>query len=320
MSSKNSISHYREYAKKLILQSVWTSLFFLPQMEIGDPMVELVFLGCGGGRYQTVDQHFKTGGFRLHAGAKIHVDPGPGALLLSHQHDLDPLALDCVVTTHCHPDHYSDVEVLIEAMTQHMTRKRGVLIGSESVLKGAGRLGPAISRFHQGKPEKVVCFRAGESYELGDLKLEATPTQHGDPTAFGLKIHSQEGIVGYTNDTQYFDELAKHFKDSRVLIANVTRPLAMRIPWHLCSDDLIALLKQVKPELAVMVHMGMLFLKHPPEKEATRIEAATGIKTVLGHAGLRVNLDKEMKFKRPTKQPSSETFVRLPPEPTVRAE
>ncbi len=289
-------------------------------MEIGDPMVELVFLGCGGGRYQTVDQHFKTGGFRLHAGAKIHVDPGPGALLLSHQHDLDPLALDCVVTTHCHPDHYSDVEVLIEAMTQHMTRKRGVLIGSESVLKGAGRLGPAISRFHQGKPEKVVCFRAGESYELGDLKLEATPTQHGDPTAFGLKIHSQQGIVSYTNDTQYFDELAKHFKDSRVLIANVTRPLAMRIPWHLCSDDLIALLKQVKPELAVMVHMGMLFLKHPPEKEATRIEAATGIKTVLGHAGLRVNLDKEMKFKRPTKQPSSETFVRLPPEPTVRAE
>jgi len=289
-------------------------------MEISDSVVELVFLGCGGGRYQTVDQHFKTGGFRLHAGAKIHVDPGPGALLLSHQHDLDPLALDCVVTTHCHPDHYSDVEVLIEAMTQHMTRKRGVLIGSESVLKGAGRLGPAISRFHQGKPEKVVCFRAGESYELGDLKLEATPTQHGDPTAFGLKIHSQQGIVSYTNDTQYFDELAKHFKDSRVLIANVTRPLAMRIPWHLCSDDLIALLKQVKPELAVMVHMGMLFLKHPPENEATRIEAATGIKTVLGYAGLRVNLDKEIKFKRPTKQPSSETFVRLPPEPTVRAE
>ena len=283
-------------------------------MKIGDPMVEIVFLGCGGGRYQTVDQNFKTGGFRLHAGAKIHVDPGPGALLLSHQHGLDPLALDCIVTTHCHPDHYCDAEVLIEAMSQHMTRKRGVLIGSESVLKGAGKFGPAISYFHQRRPEKVICPRAGEIYELGDLKLEVTPTQHSDPTAFGLKIHSQEGIVGYTNDTQYFDELAKHFKGSRVLIANVTRPLAMRIPWHLCSDDFIALLKQVKPELAVMVHMGMLFLKHPPEKEATRITAATGTKTVLGYAGLRVNLNKEVKFERPTKQPGLEAFVRLPRE------
>ena len=289
-------------------------------MKIGYPMVELVFLGCGGGRFQTIDQHFKTGGFRLHAGVRIHVDPGPGALLLSHQHNLDPLALDCVVATHCHPDHYCDAEVLIEAMTQHTTRRRGVLIGSESVLKGVGKFGPAISRFHQKKPEKIVCLRVGESYELGDIKLDATPTQHGDPTTFGLRIHSREGIIGYTNDTQYFGELMKHFKGSRVLIANVTRPLAMRIPWHLCSDDLIALLKQVKPELAVMVHMGMLFLKHPPEKEATRINTATGVETVPGYAGLRVNLDKEVKFKHPTKQPSLEAFVQLPFERIVGVE
>jgi phosphoribosyl 1,2-cyclic phosphodiesterase len=289
-------------------------------MKNGNLMVELVFLGCGGGRYETIDQRFKTGGFRLHAGIKIHVDPGPGALLLSHQHDLNPLALDCVVATHCHPDHYCDAEVLIEAMTQHMTRKRGVLIGSESVLKGVGKFGPAISRFHQKKPQNVVCLRAGESYEFDDLKFEATPTRHGDPTAFGLKIYSQEGTIGYTNDTQYFDGLAKHFKGSRVLIANVTRPLAMRIPWHLCSDDLIALLKRVKPELAVMVHMGMLFLKHPPEKEATRIKAATGVKTMPGYAGLRVTLDKEVKFRRPTKQPTLEAFVQLPPEHIVGAE
>ena len=283
-------------------------------------MVELVFLGCGGGRFQVIDQHFKTGGFRLHAGVKIHIDPGPGALLLSHQHNLNPLALDCVVATHCHPDHYCDAEVLIEAMTQHMTRRRGVLIGSESVLKSVGKFGPAISRFHQGKPEKVVCLRVGESYELGDIKLAATPTKHGDPTTFGLKIHSQEGIIGYTSDTQYFDELAKHFKGSRVLIANVTRPRAMRIPWHLCSEDLIAILNQVKPELAVMLHMGMLFLKHSPEKEAKRIKTATGVETVPGYAGLRVNLDKEVKFKRPTKQPSLEAFVRLPPEHIVEGE
>lgn len=283
-------------------------------------MVELVFLGCGGGRYETIDQRFKTGGFRLHAGAKVHIDPGPGALLLSHQHRLNPLDLDCVVATHCHPDHYVDAEVLVEAMTQHMTRKRGTLVGSESVLKGVGKFGPAISRHHQSKPAEVICMKPGESYQLEDLKLEATPTQHSDPTTFGLKLHSVAGVIGYTNDTQYFEELAKYFSGSRVLIANVTRPLSKQIPWHLCSDDLIALLKQVKPELAVMVHMGMLFLKHPPEREATRIKAATNVETVPGYAGLRVNLNKRIKIKRPTKQPSLEAFVRPKPEQFVGAE
>jgi predicted TIM-barrel enzyme len=76
-------------------------------------MVELVFLGCGGGRYMTIDQIFNTGGFRIHDTAKIHVDPGPGALLLTHQHGLNPLDLDCIVATHCHPDHYCDADALI---------------------------------------------------------------------------------------------------------------------------------------------------------------------------------------------------------------
>lgn len=282
-------------------------------------MVELVFLGCGGGRYQTIDQHFKTGGFRIHGQVKIHVDPGPGALLLTHQYDMDPLDLDCVVATHCHPDHYADAEVLIEAMTQHMTKKRGVLIGSPSVLRGKARFGPAISKYHQGRVAKIVTFQPGATYELGDLKLEATPTQHSEPTTFGLKFRSRAGTIGYTNDTQYFDGLAEHFEGVRVLIANVTRPLAMRIQWHLCSDDLIAILKQVRPELAVMVHMGMLFLKHHPEKEAARIKAETGVETLPGYAGLRVDIDKEIKIKRPVKQPSLEAFVR-PPERFVGAE
>jgi phosphoribosyl 1,2-cyclic phosphodiesterase len=294
---------------------------FYPEVTIvGESAVELVFLGCGGGRYQTIDQHFKTGGFRFHGQVKLHVDPGPGALLLTHQHGLNPLDLDCIVVTHCHPDHYNDAEVLTEAMTQHMTKKRGVLIGSSSVLLGGTRYGSAISKYHQDRVEEIVVLRPSETYELGNLRLEATPTHHSEPTAFGLKIHSPAGTIGYTNDTQYFDGLAKQFEGVRVLIANVTRPLSMRISWHLCSDDLISILKEVKPELAVMVHMGMLFLRHHPDNEAARIKAETGVDTVPGYAGTRIDIDKEIKVKRPAKQPSLEAFVAPPPEKFVGAE
>jgi len=268
----------------------------------------------------TIDQIFNTGGFRIRGSANMHVDPGPGALLLSYNHGLNPLNLDCIAVTHCHTDHYCDAEVLIEAMTDHMTKKRGVLLGSESVLKGSGKFGPAISRYHLEKPAEVVCMKPGSNYELNGIKLEATPAQHSDPTAFGLKIHTKDGTIGYTGDTQYFDEIAKNFKNSRILIANVTRPLAMRIKWHLCSDDLISLLKEVKPELAVIMHMGMLFLKHRPEREAARIKAETGVETVPGRTGLRVVVDKEIKLQRPHKQPGLEVFARPVPKRFVGGE
>lgn len=272
-------------------------------------MVELVFLGYGGGRYETVDQRFKTGGFRVHGQLRLHVDPGPGALLLSHQHGLDPLKLDGLVVTHCHPDHYTDAEVLIEAMTRYTTRKRGVLVASPSVLQGKGGFGPAISSYHQAQVERVVSMEPGDELELGDLRLEATPTRHTEPTTFGLRIHTPHGLVGYTNDTEYFEELGGLFEGSRVLIANVTRPRAMRIRGHLCTEDLLPLLKRTRPELVVLVHLGMLFLKYKPEREAERVKAETGVEVLPGYAGLRVNLGRELRVKRPAAQPSLEAFM-----------
>ncbi len=281
-------------------------------------MAELIFLGAGGGRYQTVDQHFKTGGFRIHAGSKVHVDPGPGALLLTHQYGLSPLDLDCVAVTHCHTDHYTDTEVLVEAMSQHLTKKRGTLICSRSVVKGSGKFGPAVSRYHQSKPGNLVVLNPGESYQLDNMKIETVRAKHSDPTSFGILFHTESGLIGYTGDTQYFDGIAEQFSGSRILIANTTRPLSMRIPWHLCSDDLIYILKEVKPELAVMIHMGMLFLKHPPNKEASRIKSETGVETIPGFSGLRVKIDGGLKVTRPLKQPILEEFSK--PGETIAAE
>jgi len=267
-----------------------------------------VFLGSGGGRFQTVEQYFKTGGFRIHAGAKVHVDPGPGALLLTHQHGLNPLDLDGVVVTHCHPDHYTDAEVLVEAMAQHLMKRRGSLVCSKSVIEGFGGHGPAISKYHQKKPEKLAVLEPGQKFHVEDLEIEAVPSKHSDPTSIGLILRTPEGTIGYTGDTQYFYDIVKYFSGVRVLIANVTRPLSMRIPWHLCSDDLIQILKEIKPELAVMIHMGMLFLKHSPSTEAQRIKSETGVETIPGHVGLRVDIGKEIKVTQPTTQPKLEYF------------
>ena len=121
------------------------------------PKIEIIFLGTGGGRFATITQKRRTAGIRIISeGLNLHLDPGPGALVHSINEGLDPQKLNAVFVSHCHPDHYTDAEVLIEAMTRGMTRKRGVLAAAKSVLTGNNLREPSISKYHQQMPEQKI--------------------------------------------------------------------------------------------------------------------------------------------------------------------
>ncbi|MEM2273721.1 MAG: MBL fold metallo-hydrolase, partial [Candidatus Bathyarchaeia archaeon] len=102
-------------------------------------MLELIFLGTGGGRFAMVTQRRRTGGIRLISEqnkVNFHIDPGPGALVYSLGMGLDPQKIRAIFVSHSHLDHVNDAEPLIEAMSEGTTRKRGVLVASKSVLRG----------------------------------------------------------------------------------------------------------------------------------------------------------------------------------------
>lgn len=184
----------------------------------------------------------------------------------------------------------------------------GVFIGSGSAINGDGELGPAISGYHKKKAGEVVFLKPSESYKISGLDLVATPAKHSDPTTIGFKIQTDSGLIGYTSDTEYFDELLEVFEDVRFLVANVTRPGGKSIDGHLCSDDLVKILKEVKPELSVMLHMGMLFLRNSPEKEARYVEEESGVRTISGHVGTRVNMGEDVRVEFGKKQTDIRNF------------
>lgn len=258
-------------------------------------------MGCGGGRHQILDQTFKTGGFRINSEVNLHVDPGPGALLLTTQLGLDPMDLDAIFVSHSHTDHRSDTEVLMEAV-KRKSPSGGRFIGSESAVNGAEGLSPAVSKHHQRKIGEIVSLKSGDSFEFEGLKLEATPTKHSDPTTIGFMLHTESGTVGYTSDTEYFDELIEAFEGCDVLMANITRPGDKRIRGHLCSQDLIELLDAVEPSISVILHMGMLFLRNSPERESQRIMEATGVRTIPGYVGTKIEMDGEISVGKVSRQ------------------
>ena len=259
-------------------------------------MSRLVFLGTGGGRFAAILQARATGGIHLQLDGpdgqprRFQIDPGPGALVRMLDRGIDPLRTDAILVSHCHPDHYTDTEMLIEGMTNGGNQRIGALVASKSVLEGVEGFGPAISKYHIVRPGLVRVVAPGDSVELFGIRVDATPSAHSDPSSVGFRIHFREGIIGYVSDTALTNEVAESHRGSRMLIVPVTRPLKMPIPYHLTVEDAAALVDIVKPELALLTHFGMRVIKDGPEAAARWIQDRTGVRTVAGKDGMAVDL------------------------------
>ena len=262
--------------------------------------MKLTFLGSGGGRFSTINQRRMTGGFRIDnlGGKNYHVDPGPGALIRTYQFGLDPRNLNGVIVSHSHTDHYNDAEILIEAITRGMTKNRGVIVGSESVMNGYKQWGPCISRYHQSKPDRIV-LKPGKFQQMDNAKIKGTRTEHGDPAGSGFQINYNGFRLSYTSDTGYFDGLADEHKGADILIASVLRPGKHSIDGHMCSADFVDLINEVRPEVAVMTHLGLKMISSNPLTEARKISKKTGVKIIAAFDGLsfKVNYKNPRKFR-----------------------
>jgi len=260
--------------------------------------LEIIFLGTGGGRFATITQKRRTAGIRI-LGEKInlHLDPGPGALVYSVASGLPPEKINALLVSHCHPDHYTDAEIFIEAMTRGMTKKRGVLAAARSVLYGNETCGPAISRYHQQMPEKIIEARPGVRFQVEDLNVVVTEARHSDPDTVGFRFETEDiGDIAYTSDTEYFEGIGKHYEGVRLLILCVMRPAGK--PWkgHMTTEDAIKIIEEANPENAIITHFGMQMIFRGPRNEAKLIESKTGVPTIAANDGMHIRVGQEIEI------------------------
>ncbi|MDR0887726.1 MAG: MBL fold metallo-hydrolase [Candidatus Methanoplasma sp.] len=260
---------------------------------------KITFLGTGGGRHTTMYQTRCTGGMLIEHGTKfLHIDPGPGALVQMHRIHYDLSNTNSLIVSHAHPDHYSDAESVLEGMTLGGWKRRGQLYGSPTVIEGQGTLGPCISRYHINVVEGVSVFKPGDVFDIDGLKTEICKADHSDPTNVGFRFRTENGIVSYVSDTIFTEEIAKQYIGTRVLILPVTTPGDLRINFHMCSDDAIKFIDVVKPEVAIMIHFGIVMIRTGPKDQASYIEKKTGIKTVAADDLMIVNIGENIEFSK----------------------
>lgn len=253
--------------------------------------LDLIFLGTGGGRFATITQRRRTAGIRIiDEGLNLHLDPGPGALVHSINEGLDPQKLNAVFVSHCHPDHYTDAEVLIEAMTHGMTRKKGVLAAAKSVLSGSDTCESSISMYHQAMPQQTIEAAPNMKFHVGNINVSVTEARHTDPDAVGFRFTTSDcGDFAYTSDTEYFRGIGKYYEGARLLILCVMRPTGK--PWkgHMTTDDAIKIIEETHPEKAVLTHLGMQMIFQGPAKEAKLVQEKTSVSTIAAVDGMIIN-------------------------------
>jgi phosphoribosyl 1,2-cyclic phosphodiesterase len=225
----------------------------------------------------------------------LHLDPGPGALVHSIHEELDPQKINAIFVSHCHPDHYTDAEVLIEAMTRGMTKKRGVLAAAKSVLEGNSACEPSISKYHQQMPEQKIEAVPNMKFQVDKLDVSVTKAVHTDPDAVGFRFETSDfGDFAYTSDTEYYEDIGKYYEDVRLLILCVMRPAGK--PWkgHMTTDDAIKIVETARPEQAVLTHLGMQMIFKGPAAEAKLIEEKTKVPTIAATDGMRIVFGEEI--------------------------
>lgn len=258
--------------------------------------IKLIFLGTGGGRFATITQRRHTGGIRILADKlNAHLDPGPGALIYSLNAGLNPQKISALLISHSHPDHYTDAQVLIEAMTHGTTKKRGVLIAPHSVLFGNAEVEASISKYHQNLPSRVVEAKPNNIIDIDEIKVVVTEARHSDPDAVGYRFETSEfGDFAYTSDTEYFEGIGKQYQNLRLLMLCVLRP--SENPWkgHMTTEDAIKIVEEAKPEMAILTHFGMQMIFKGPDSEAKLVEEKTGVKTVAAKDEMHIKIAEEI--------------------------
>jgi phosphoribosyl 1,2-cyclic phosphodiesterase len=217
---------------------------------------------------------------------RIHIDPGPGALVHCHARSLrlDPLRLDAIVVTHKHLDHAGDVNAMIEAMTEGGRRPRGWILAPRDAYEDE----PVVFTYARGLAAGVGTLVEGGVHTVGRVRIE-TPLRLRHPVeTYGLRLRAPGLTVSLIACTGYFDELVEAYPGDVLVLNTLYRP--RRDDTHLCLEDAERLIAAIRPRLAILTHFGLTMVRAKPWELADHVAQATGVRTIAARDRQRLDL------------------------------
>ncbi len=250
-------------------------------------MPKLVFLGTGGGGKVTFTQVRATGGIYTDLDkVKFIIDPGPGSLV--HLRRLKLRDPEGILLSHSHPDHYTDVDVLLDGISEKYNSS--FLIAERHCLEGENM---CVNKYMQRKVRRCIGMEAGDEVEIVEgIKVIATESRHYVP-CIGFRIEG-EVIIGYVSDGPYFEGQEKNFERCDLIIFNVLVPKGYKPKEqkHMNIDGVIEFIQKLKqkPKLVILQHFSFWMLRSNVYQQAKYVEKATGVRCIAARDFMRIDL------------------------------
>jgi len=252
---------------------------------------QIIFLGTGGDASVIGRQVLGSGGIIIQTeDNQFHIDPGPGATLRARMYGVNLRENTAVLVSHSHLGHANDVNAVLAAMSHNGLDRKGVLIASESVIKGMDTH-PILTQFHKTCVEKVIIARKDQRIGIETTEIQILPAHHKDLSAMGFKLYTPNFVLTYSGDTAYDKDIIEYYKNSDILILNVPYPAKSGKKDGLTADDAIKILKQTKPSLAILTHFGNKMLQADILVETRHVQVETKVQVIAAKDGMKVNPD-----------------------------
>ncbi len=216
------------------------------------------FLGSGdafgsGGRFQTCI-HVESGA------SQLLLDCGASSLIAMRRFGVDPQAIDTVILSHLHGDHFGGVPFLI-LDGQFKRRTRPLLVagppGVEKRVRDAMEVFfPGSTRIERKFETRFVELADRVAVEVGPVHVTGYEVSHasGAPP-FALRITGEGKIVTYSGDTEWTESLVDAARGADLFIAEALS-YDKRIRYHLDLATLLEHRSRLDCRRLILTHMG----------------------------------------------------------------
>jgi ribonuclease BN (tRNA processing enzyme) len=207
-----------------------------------------------GGRFNTC---FHVTGERVN----FLIDCGASSLPALKRLDIAPDAIDLILITHFHGDHFAGLPfLLLDAQFARRTRPL-VIAGPQGIETRLTQVMEALfensSKTKQRFELSVVALTPGETRSFGAVDVTPFPVVHGESGGrfLAYRIEAEGRVIAYSADTEWTETLIPAARGADLFIAEAYYYDKV-VKNHLSLKTLEKNLAEINPKRLVLTHMS----------------------------------------------------------------
>lgn len=222
--------------------------------------------------------------FLVETGTKtVSIDFGASSLVQMRRLGLDPRAIDVIVLSHLHGDHFGGIPFLLLFRQFDCANRRPLTIlgpvgTRERLLAASEVFFPGSSKIDWKFDLAVVDVPCGQPWSREGLEFVSHEVIHpsGAP-ATGVRLRLEDRLVAYSGDTEWTETLYEIAVGADLFICECHRPAGAPV-YHLSLEQIA--------EHRACLRAGRILLTHMSEEMIAAAGAATQMGFEVAHDGL----------------------------------